>query len=138
MDDSSSLTCHAVPCVIQALLTPLGYQLSDVGLPMAPPSGTQDAANGPQSEKGGTNGSSQPLDMLAFIIRNPGGKFQPELIANTCALLAGVSSGPPTDVEKIKLRLRAPIEALATTKEDTPTSSKLTSSAAKKVLDVWK
>jgi len=128
-----------LPCVVQSLLAPLPYHLTEAGLAVAPatgPSGSTRALPATQRTR-----TSCPLDMLVVILNNPNGNFPPELGANTCTLLASLTQGPADEVEKIKQAAKGALEKLAAGPADaetTPTGvSQMLRAAAKKTLGIW-
>lgn len=80
------------------------------------------------------------LDALAMILKNPDGRFRPELRANLCQLLVelgreslkAAEGGREVEVERVRSATRPMLEAL----ESTPDSLAL-SAAARKVLQAW-
>ncbi|KAG8970801.1 hypothetical protein FRC03_000018 [Tulasnella sp. 419] len=122
-------------CALQALTTPLPFNLSPSGVPSPP------AAN--------TSATSTPVDMLTIILRNPDKNFPMELRANVCVLLNGVVRSGKAHVklvEDIKKKTMSALKALtepanvgkggeAETNGSNP--QKILRSTAQKTLDTW-
>lgn len=129
----------ALPLVLQSLLAPLPYRITESGQAVAPPSGT---ANGQAL----ASRSSNPLDMIVAILRNPGKLFPLGLIANACTLLGTLGKDSSEDAERVKQATRTALEALIPKamevdgEEGKATGAKaknIVDVAAKKTLEAW-
>ncbi|KAG8899378.1 hypothetical protein FRB99_006760 [Tulasnella sp. 403] len=127
-----------LPSVMQALLTPLPYRITEAGVAVQASAGNTGAKEATTASR---SSASCPMDMLAVILRNPTGTFPPELGANACALLASLSKGTPDEVEKMKTSTRGALENLVADPidaDETPTkTSEMLRTAAKRTLEVW-
>lgn len=129
-----------MPSVLQALLAPLPYRLTEGGTALAPPPAANGATISPD-EITPVQRTSRPLDMLVVILRNVNANMPAELGVNVCTLLSSIAKGPSRDVMEVKKSVSASLRALAGGSVDmdtTPTgASQLLQSSAKKTLEVF-
>ncbi|KAG8998705.1 hypothetical protein FRB94_005966 [Tulasnella sp. JGI-2019a] len=143
-------------CVLQALLAPLPYGLSESGAILAssaPSEGQAQITSAETSEDKTTMASPQstpqtssPMDMLVVILRNINGAFPPELGVNVCTLLASLT--PPTkeattqdkEFAKVKITSKGALESVAAGLSGRSFANgppKVMQAVAKRTLEVW-
>lgn len=141
--------------MLQSLLSPLPYALTESGAIQTtapPPAGQAQISAVPAAELPDEKVVApsnlrtwSPLDMLVAILRNVNGAFPPELGANVCTLLVGLTpsttdASQEKEFGKIRVATRSALESVAAglsgrSFADGP--PKVVQTAAKRTLDVW-